>query len=355
MSELIVNPVTQLVDVEQVMLDLEAETELFPIDAIRLVQKHPWLFIPRLIETIDNAMFYIEAGEARDGEAHVFALYLLTEFRAREAWPAIRRVLLLPDEAASFVFGSAAFDDFDRILAVFAAGHIEILDELLSHPDLDPFVRIEVMESFFFLVRDGHMTRDEAVGRLHGLLRAAIADVDCQTATEVVQELVRYSPHEALDEIRSAYDNDLIDPEQIEWSEVEESIAEGQAGFEMRLGDLDPTGIQDTVDELEAWALSRDEPEDLDDEYEEGEERVIDLQYQSAWRMVMSLLKRRFDRIYGIEPIKGIDPIYLDALTPDEPEEFEGGTIFKTERRVGRNETCPCGSGKKYKKCCGGS
>ncbi|OYT17169.1 MAG: hypothetical protein B7C24_03915 [Bacteroidetes bacterium 4572_77] len=26
---------------------------------------------------------------------------------------------------------------------------------------------------------------------------------------------------------------------------------------------------------------------------------------------------------------------------------------FKAEKKVGRNETCPCGSGKKYKKCCG--
>ena len=35
------------------------------------------------------------------------------------------------------------------------------------------------------------------------------------------------------------------------------------------------------------------------------------------------------------------------------------GTTFKSEPRrtaskVGRNELCPCGSGKKYKKCCGG-
>ncbi len=29
------------------------------------------------------------------------------------------------------------------------------------------------------------------------------------------------------------------------------------------------------------------------------------------------------------------------------------GTIRKTERKVGRNELCPCGSGKKYKHCCG--
>lgn len=33
-------------------------------------------------------------------------------------------------------------------------------------------------------------------------------------------------------------------------------------------------------------------------------------------------------------------------------EQKESGTIRK-EKKVGRNDACPCGSGKKYKKCCG--
>jgi len=28
-------------------------------------------------------------------------------------------------------------------------------------------------------------------------------------------------------------------------------------------------------------------------------------------------------------------------------------TIRRSEKKVGRNDPCPCGSGKKYKKCCG--
>jgi preprotein translocase subunit SecA len=28
-------------------------------------------------------------------------------------------------------------------------------------------------------------------------------------------------------------------------------------------------------------------------------------------------------------------------------------TVSRTEEKVGRNDPCPCGSGKKYKKCCG--
>jgi len=27
--------------------------------------------------------------------------------------------------------------------------------------------------------------------------------------------------------------------------------------------------------------------------------------------------------------------------------------VVKKSERVGRNDPCPCGSGKKYKKCCG--
>jgi hypothetical protein len=30
-----------------------------------------------------------------------------------------------------------------------------------------------------------------------------------------------------------------------------------------------------------------------------------------------------------------------------------GHTVVRAEPKIGRNEPCPCGSGKKYKKCCG--
>ena len=36
---------------------------------------------------------------------------------------------------------------------------------------------------------------------------------------------------------------------------------------------------------------------------------------------------------------------------PARPERVE--TFVRNERKVGRNEPCPCGSGKKYKHCCG--
>lgn len=50
-------------------------------------------------------------------------------------------------------------------------------------------------------------------------------------------------------------------------------------------------------------------------------------------------------------------PEWDELLTPERRKELyreqkKSGTIVK-ERKIGRNEPCPCGSGKKYKYCCG--
>lgn len=34
-------------------------------------------------------------------------------------------------------------------------------------------------------------------------------------------------------------------------------------------------------------------------------------------------------------------------------EMLDGGTLKRSHAKVGRNDPCPCGSGKKYKRCCG--
>jgi uncharacterized protein YecA (UPF0149 family) len=34
-------------------------------------------------------------------------------------------------------------------------------------------------------------------------------------------------------------------------------------------------------------------------------------------------------------------------------EVSEVATVRRKGKKVGRNDPCPCGSGKKYKKCCG--
>lgn len=50
-------------------------------------------------------------------------------------------------------------------------------------------------------------------------------------------------------------------------------------------------------------------------------------------------------------------PMWETLLTEEQRKELytsqkKSGTVVK-EKKVGRNDPCPCGSGKKYKKCCG--
>ena len=51
---------------------------------------------------------------------------------------------------------------------------------------------------------------------------------------------------------------------------------------------------------------------------------------------------------------------YKIEVERDKPEDITDLEILmnwpepqEAEKKVGRNEPCPCGSGKKYKKCCG--
>ena len=43
---------------------------------------------------------------------------------------------------------------------------------------------------------------------------------------------------------------------------------------------------------------------------------------------------------------------YDDGLPDEEQEEGTAETVFNPTRDIGRNDPCPCGSGKKFKKCC---
>jgi SWIM/SEC-C metal-binding protein len=62
---------------------------------------------------------------------------------------------------------------------------------------------------------------------------------------------------------------------------------------------------------------------------------------------ILSICNRRgWQVIVGIEPNKPEDISDVERLL-NPPE------AAKAQAKTGRNEPCPCGSGKKYKRCCG--
>lgn len=45
-------------------------------------------------------------------------------------------------------------------------------------------------------------------------------------------------------------------------------------------------------------------------------------------------------------------PLMLKVATPGSYKKGDSGGTERQFLKIGRNDLCPCGSGKKYKKCC---
>ena len=104
-------------------------------------------------------------------------------------------------------------------------------------------------------------------------------------------------------------------------------------------------------------------------EYDTFRRQIIRL--KTAFPELYQMKKQFFDEVLDERRIESMYYKYkrkLDKMAKDNPEEFEDlGIDFaeeeedayevqeparRDENKVGRNDPCPCGSGKKYKKCC---
>lgn len=66
-------------------------------------------------------------------------------------------------------------------------------------------------------------------------------------------------------------------------------------------------------------------------------------------KLYYNMLKAKADWLYNL-------PQWDNILTIEKRKEikkdFNRSQIIVNDKKIGRNEPCPCGSGKKYKKCC---
>lgn len=69
---------------------------------------------------------------------------------------------------------------------------------------------------------------------------------------------------------------------------------------------------------------------------------------------IRELLKQNYDAVFG-EPEKEVERLFHPPEESATPEELTRAAkpIVREGPKISRNDPCPCGSGKKYKKCCG--
>jgi hypothetical protein len=77
----------------------------------------------------------------------------------------------------------------------------------------------------------------------------------------------------------------------------------------------------------------------------EDSEIEIDIDFEILY---LNMLKAKADWLYSME---AWNDILTDEKKNEIKKEFSKSQMAKS-MKVGRNDACPCGSGKKYKKCC---
>ena len=82
---------------------------------------------------------------------------------------------------------------------------------------------------------------------------------------------------------------------------------------------------------------------------EMDEDTVVSLAFDKE-KLYKNMVAAKADWLYELPQW---DSIFTEEKRKElYKEQKESGTVRK-EKKVGRNDPCPCGSGKKYKKCCG--
>lgn len=113
-----------------------------------------------------------------------------------------------------------------------------------------------------------------------------------------------------MDELRQVYDEDLIDPRCIGWDDIESALALGKDAATARL--RNEYGLVSDVHKEVSWWYCFHE-----NQHPPVRENL--------------LLREDYPR--------------------PEPAIFD--PIYRTQPKIGRNDPRACGSGKKFKKCCG--
>lgn len=133
---------------------------------------------------------------------------------------------------------------------------------------------------------------------------------------------------------KGVYEKLLENPDEV----VEGTVKELAEKYNLSI--LEMAGFLDGINE----SLIQENPIE-----EMEEDTKVSLAFDKE-KLYKNMVAAKADWLYELPQWKDIYP--EEELKKLYKEQKESGTIRK-EKKIGRNDPCPCGSGKKYKKCCG--
>jgi Protein of unknown function (DUF1186)/SEC-C motif len=293
-------------DAKAILLEL-AYAEGLPRAALKAATAQRDEMLPLFIEEIET--YLAREPAAREEPTPLFFIFhLLGEWRAKAAYGPLARLLRLPGHEIDTIFGDGITTTGHRVMAAVFDGDPEPLYDIILDPKADQFIRAGMCEALAMVTMRGELDRALA-GRF---LRDAFRDIQPQRQNFVwvgwQSAIAMLGMSELKLLAKKAFDRGFIDSHDLGFEDFEQDLRRGiEHPGEPRLpDDRDSTLFGDTVEELSGWYC-------FSEQYREDQER---------WRLQAEANRARSQRHEN--PFKGL----------------------------GRNDPCPCGSGKKFKKCC---
>ena len=294
----------------------------------------PATAVPELLKIADTTLADYEAGELNSTDwwaVYYFqhALNLLDELHAPQALDVYRRLLHLDAEGTDFWFGDDLYEEVPTMLARAAETRLPELLALLEAPAMLLMHRLVVAEAISRLVREQPELRPAIVAFMQQHLGRIIIHPD-QAHPLFPADAGSYSY--ALEDYLGDLLADLqeaglteLEPEMRELHRLN-LMDEGMAGGEDGIDFEQNRQLQPLPDIFARYQHLRDDPDN----------------YSPFHPDAAAIAVRRTEAEARLARLRAE---YYTRPQPPQPR-----TVAP---KVGRNDSCPCGSGQKYKKCHG--
>ena len=306
-------------ELQEIIEGLTRYTGVFPKEAVdAAVTRLPDL-MPHLIDILRAAVEQPQVVlEDDDNMLHLFAMLLLAQARETKAYGVMVQLARLPENQLDGLVGDSVTEDLGSCLASVFDGDPGLIQELISDRKAGEYARGVGLSSLVILMDGGKVSREWLVDYFMSLFRGGLEREHSNVWDELASNSVDIYPEELLDDIRAAFQAGLIDPGYIDMRCVDEAMKGSRDTWLARGESHRKIRGRVIVKEMSSWACFQvDNEVDVkgrEDTFEVNDDYVHENFVSNSTGMIV-------------------------------PFHREGA-------KVGRNDPCPCGSGKKYKKCC---
>jgi hypothetical protein len=242
-------------DIQDILKQLEVNEGTFPREAVAQAIAQREAMTPELLRILEDAYRDIEHLSETGYMAHIYAMYLLAQFREPRAYPLLIQFFSTPGEITLDVTGDVVTEDLGRILASVCNGDIGLTTALVENETANDYVRDAALRSLVSVVACGEQTREGVLAYYQSLFRGRLPREFSILWNGLVWSSTHLCPEELYEDIQQAYEDGLVETGVIRLEDVEKTLERGK---ERVLDELSNNQryrlITDTISEMEGWA-----------------------------------------------------------------------------------------------------